>query len=130
MIFARDHNSKGFFLDEIPFRKELKYPPFGRLIYILFKGELENKVEQAANTFLSCLKLPPNLGKIFGPTPSPLAKIQDKYRWQLIIKSDKKLDPGGKISRQLLHDALARFKSEKRLRGVRITIDIDPISLL
>ena len=130
LIFARDHNSKGFFLDEIPFRRELKYPPFGRLIYILFKGEIENKVEQAANTFLSCLKLPPNLGKIFGPTPSPLAKIQDKYRWQIIIKSDKKLDPAGKISRQLLYDALGKFKSEKRLRGVRITIDIDPISLL
>jgi len=130
LIFARDHNSNGFFFDELPFRRELKYPPFGRLIYILFKGETEEKVEQAANKFFSCLKFPANMGEIFGPTCSPLAKIQDKYRWQIIIKSDKKPDPTGKISRQFLHDALARFKIEKRIRDVRITIDIDPISLL
>jgi len=130
LIFARDHNSNGFFADELPYRRELKYPPYGRLIYILFKGEIEEKVEQAANTFYSRLRFPSNLGEIFGPTTSPLAKIQDKYRWQIIIKCDKKLDPAGKISRQLLRNALTRFKSEKRLRGVRITIDIDPISLL
>jgi len=130
LIFARNHNSKGFFSEELPFRKELNYPPFGRLVYILFKGEDEKKVEQAANIFFSCLRFPPDLGTIFGPTTAPLAKIQDKYRWQLIIKSDKKLDPAGKISRQLLHDAVVKFKSEKRLKGVRITIDIDPISLL
>jgi primosomal protein N' (replication factor Y) (superfamily II helicase) len=130
LIFARDHNSNGFFLDELPFRRELNYPPFGRLIYVLFKGEIEEKVEQAANSFFSCLKFPANMGEIFGPIRSPLARIQDKYRWQIIIKSDKKPDPSGKISRQYLHEALTRFKSKKRIRDVRITIDIDPISLL
>ena len=130
LIFAEEHNFKGFFSDELPFRQELKYPPFGKLIYILFKGEKEDKVKQAAETFSTFLSLPSNIGEIFGPSPSPLAKIQDKYRWQLIIKSDKKIDPAGKITRLHLQKALAAYKTKKQLRSVRITIDIDPISLL
>ncbi len=130
LIFAKEHNFKGFFADELPFRQELKYPPFGKLIYILFKSEKEDKVKQAAEIFATCLSLPSNIGEIFGPSPSPLAKIQDKYRWQLIIKSDKKIDPSGKISRLHLQKALAAYKTKKQLRSVRITIDIDPISLL
>lgn len=130
LIFAKEHNFKGFYLDELPYRQELNYPPFGRLTYLLFKGEKEEKVKRAAEIFLNCLSLPSNIGEILGPTPSPLAKIKDKYRFQIIIKGEKKSDPSGKITRQYLRKALSEYKTKKQLQGVKLTIDIDPISLL
>ncbi len=128
--FAQQHNFKQFFFTELPTRKELDYPPFGRLVYILIKGEDEQKVAAAAEVFHRCLKIPEDLGKILGPIAAPLSKIKKNFRWQLIVKSDKKIDPSGNILRKYLLKALASYKSQKQLRGVKIVIDIDPISLL
>ena len=128
--FAMYHDYKGFFYKELPVRKELNYPPFSRLVYILFKGESEEKIRNAALSFATHLDVKSELGQILGPIPSPLAKIQDKYRWQIIIKSIKKSDPSGKIIRQQIKNALRKFKAGKQIRGVKISIDIDPISLL
>ena len=128
--FAKQHDFKSFFFDEIPMRKDLTYPPFGRLVYILFKGEEEKKVEKAANLFSSNIQFPNELGNIFGPEASPLSKIKDKHRYQIILKIDKSKDPAGNIVRYYLKEALSKYKSGKQIRGVKITIDIDPISLL
>ena len=128
--FAREHNFKGFFFHEAPVRKELSYPPFGRLAYILVRGDDQEHVRRAAEVFSQNLLIPEHLGKILGPIPAPLSKIQQKYRWQLIIKSDKRTDPSGQIVRTHLLDALRKFKSSKYAKEVRILIDIDPISLL
>ncbi len=128
--FAQQHNFKQFFFNELPIRKELDYPPWGRLVYILIKGEDEAKVKAGAEIFSHCLKLPAELGKILGPVAAPLSKIKKNYRWQLIIKSNKQKDSSGKILRKYLLEALASYKSQKQLRGIKILIDIDPISLL
>ena len=128
--FAKQHNFKQFFFTELPIRNELSYPPFGRLVYILIKGEDEEQVKSAAENFYQCLYLPENLGKILGPVAAPLSKIKKNYRWQLIIKSNKKLDPAGKTLREHLLKAMKNYKSRKNIKGVKILIDIDPISLL
>jgi primosomal protein N' (replication factor Y) len=129
--FAREHDFKGFFFHEIPVRKELNYPPFGRLVYILIRGEDQEQVRYGAELFFQHIQhLPLHVGKILGPIPSPLSKIQKKYRWQLIIKCDKNADPSGTILRKNLLDALKKFKSSKHNKEVKILIDVDPISLL
>ena len=94
------------------------------------QSEDEQKVAAAAEVFHRCLKIPEDLGKILGPIAAPLSKIKKNFRWQLIVKSDKKIDPSGNILRKYLLKALASYKSQKQLRGVKIVIDIDPISLL
>ncbi len=86
--FAQQHNFKQFFFTELPLRKELNYPPWGRLVHILIKGEDEAKVKAGAENFSQCLKFPAELGKILGPVPAPLSKIKKNYRWQIIIKSN------------------------------------------
>lgn len=128
--FSKEHNFKGFFFQEIPVRKELNYPPFGRLVYILFRGEDAEQVRYGAEHFVQQLALPKQVGKILGPIPSPISKIQKQYRWQLIIKCDKQADPASQLLREILIRALKKFKSSKHARAVKILIDIDPISLL
>lgn len=128
--FTREHNFKSFFFNELPIRKELNYPPFGRLVYILIKGETEENVKNVAQVFYESLNVPENLGQILGPVASPLSKIQKNYRWQLIIKSNKKIDPSGKLLRKHLMEAITIYKSRKQTRGVKISINVDPISLL
>ncbi|MFZ5516315.1 MAG: primosomal protein N' [Candidatus Zhuqueibacterota bacterium] len=128
--FARHHNFKGFFNDELPGRRELNYPPFGRLVYILIKGEDEPKVIAAAEKFRESINIPEHIGQVMGPIPAPISKIQKLFRWQIIIKNSKHEDASGKFLRQQLHDALIRFKAQHRFRTIKIQIDIDPVSLL
>ncbi len=128
--FAQHHNFKGFFNYEIPTRRELNYPPFGRLVYILIKGDNEEKVIAAAEKFRELINIPEKNAQILGPIPAPLSKIKNKFRWQMIIKTNKRLDASGAIIRQHLRTALKKFKSISTFRFVKIQIDIDPISLL
>jgi len=57
-----------------------------------------------------------------GPTPAPLARIQNQYRFQIILRSEQ-------IMR--LTEAVGRVASSTKLPDdVNMTIDVDPISLL
>ncbi|HDP99328.1 MAG TPA: primosomal protein N' [bacterium] len=128
--FAEQHDYKGFFLHELPLRKELNYPPFWRLVCLLFRGESEEKVRQAAFIVADMLRIPEALGKVYGPVASPLSKIQDMYRWQLIIKANKQNDSNGKLIRRHLKTAMLKYRSTKNVRDVKLSIDVDPVSLL
>lgn len=59
---------------------------------------------------------------ILGPTNSPIAKIRNRHRQQILIQSH---------SRKELHDALSifvsNFSNSQRLRDIRWNIDVDPL---
>lgn len=128
--FAQRHDFKRFFLSELPVRKELNYPPFGRLVHILFKGKNQLVVQTAAEQFHQTLHIPDALGKILGPIPAPLTKLKNNYRWHMIIKVNKGQDPKGEQLRVLLLEALKQFKAHSHPKGIKLQIDVDPISLL
>ncbi len=137
LICAETHDFKRFFFGEILERRELRYPPFGRIICILLKGADETKVMQAAENFAQVIKKvkgprpdPSGPFEVLGPTPSPLAKIQNKYRWQILLKVDKKWDPSGKIIRAAVLKAEKLFREEFKTRGIQIVVDVDPVSLI
>lgn len=130
LLCAQDHDFKKFFYGEIAERRELNYPPFGRLVSLLFRGKDEAKVTNAAKTYAEIMKSLSGPFQVLGPTPSPLVRIQNKYRWQLVLKGDRKVDPGGKRLRDAIHKSAALFKERFRKRGVQISIDVDPQMLV
>jgi len=82
--FSRHADFEGFAETELHVRERFGYPPYRHLIHHLFRGPNEEKlafyaqqwaraVEQAFGTRL----------EIKGPSPSPIEKIKDHYRWQL-----------------------------------------------
>ena len=68
-------------------------------------------------------KFPPSSKvSLLGPMPSAMEKVQDRFRFQLLFKADKRIDLKlitNTISKELHKDALAK--------RVRWSIDIDPI---
>ena len=65
--------------------------------------------------------------KILGPTSAPLEKIKDNWRTHLIIKSKSR-----NISslHQFIHSKIGFIIFERKWKGVRIIIDVDPVSML
>lgn len=122
------HSYREFFAKEIKLRELLHYPPFSHILRILVLGPDEEKCEtggkeigQQINYYRGTAEV-----TVFGPTPAPLAKINNVYRWQLLLKG-----PDLKKMRQLVGSALRDVAQGGRLpRGIRISLDIDPLGML
>ena len=121
--FACSANTEGFYDFEINQRKLLSFPPFSRLIRLVFRSSNQIKAqktsEDAAN-LIENLKIPGV--EILGPSECPLSKISQNYRFQLILRGDK-IVPLQNAVRKLLFDY-------RHPQEVYIECDVDPASLL
>ena len=79
-----------FYDEEIEIRKMFDYPPFTHLIKCTFVGgeeELTLKKAKEVRSFLGRV-LPPEV-ELMPITPAGHAKIQDKFRFQFLLKMKK-----------------------------------------
>ncbi len=109
----------GFFEEEARHRRLLGYPPFGRIAKILTQDEVEEKARTAATWAAEALRSAAGV-RVLGPAPSPIARIQARFRFQILLKA---ADPGA------LQKALSALPA-KAPGGVELIVDIDPQSLL
>ncbi len=108
------------FLDtEIEIRRKNDLPPFQRFISLILTGENESKLEKEAIKLKTSLKKKIN-GKILGPVSAPIFRLRRKYRVRLLIRGSKTL----KLQRSL---ALI-IQKYKFLPGIKLSVDVDPIS--
>ncbi|MBI1870334.1 MAG: primosomal protein N' [Chlamydiae bacterium] len=112
-----------FYQSELAYRKELGYPPFSKLMAIQFDGKEESNVFRTARAMLERLQAGSIESlRILGPHRSPISKLKGRYRWQMILFYARE-----KPIHQSIRSILDNFKCEK---GVRIALDVDPVSLI
>jgi primosomal protein N' (replication factor Y) len=108
-------------------RKELGYPPFDRLAKIVFSGPKRDIVEKTAKKFIEKI---PHIRKnieILGPAWCYREKLRGKYRMQIVLKSSKQNDLNG----IKLHQFISKYiTTQKAPNNVKLSLDIDPVSLL
>jgi len=115
---ASQHDYAGFYQQEIAFRRQQRYPPFARLVKLLFMHANAATCEEEAQKLWRWLddriarRGIPNVDLI-GPAPCFIGRIRGRYRWQIIVRGP---DPT-----TLLADSSLPL-------GWRV--DVDPVSLL
>ena len=124
-----DHDFRSFFEQEMEARRELDYPPFSRLALVETKGPDESKVRHHAERFFGALKTQQHSVTLLGPSPAVIGKINNQYRWHIILKSPKSKDPSGSQLHHVLRVALDSVEKGVQ-KGVRLTVDIDPAGLM
>ncbi|GBE27633.1 primosomal protein N' [bacterium BMS3Bbin03] len=129
ILFAKKHDYMRFYAGEINQRKELFYPPFGKLIEIKFRGPEESEVSVYAARFASLLKIKSDFSQVLGPSPAPLSKIKGNFRYHIILKGDRRKDPSGKMLRLAVKAAFQTFQKRYHPRTVKISVDVDPVDL-
>jgi len=124
---ARHHDYEAFYRIEIEARQELRYPPAGHLASVRVDGPEVQVVIRAANTLAACAKRllshTPEVA-LLGPTEAPIQRLKGRVRWMLLLKS---------TARPALRQVLLRLiteAEEMKLGRVRVTLDVDPISML
>lgn len=119
---VKENNYDHFYMQEMQFRRRLKYPPYYYLVSIKVIGksyeETLKEAEKAHKYLVANLK---EETIILGPTTASILKFNNEYRMQLIIKYkfDEQLLPA-------LKDLDAIFTSNKT---VRLEIDFNPLHI-
>ena len=122
IICAQKQNYNLFYETEIALRKQLKYPPFCDIILIGFNSYQEQEIKKVSSKIYQYLeqRLDKEEFKVLRPMPCPIDKIQNRYRWRIIIK--------GKMTEEaneILNACLKEIYQEN-IRDTRIAIDVNP----
>jgi primosomal protein N' (replication factor Y) len=120
--FARHADFDGFADAELKIRERYNYPPYRHLVHHVFRGTNPEKLKFVAEAWAKQVEA--RLGsavELRGPSPSPIEKIKDEYRYQLwyFTSAVTKIVP-------VLVQLRADFPWPE---GVIQTLDVDPMSL-
>jgi primosomal protein N' (replication factor Y) len=119
---AREHDYETFYGQEIQARAELGYPPFCRMVKILFAGPDEGKTAAAAEAFASIMA---GTADLLGPSPCPIIRLRGNYRWQLAVR-------GSSLPELLaaVGGAVENYRRAVKIERVRMMVDVEPQNLL
>jgi len=115
---ASHHDYEGFYKEEMEFRRQQRYPPFSRLVRLVYvHRDAQQCKEEAARMHRVLSNKIARLGlpeiDLIGPAPAFLSRVRGQYRWHLIVR--------GRDPYSLLWDL--EFPLGWR-------VDVDPVSVL
>jgi len=136
---VQGHDYKGFVERALILRKQLGYPPYGRLISVTFSHESVPMLLSLGDRFASGMRdMAARLGirkefdwsstaamEVLGPVSSPIAQLKDRYRFQCMVKYR------GDVNASLLtSQMLEEIGDAVKRAGVQISVDVDPQMML
>ena len=123
VLFACQNRIEDFYGTELAEREMLDFPPFSRLLRLVFRSF--NKA-LAAETAQDAVKIlsdgAPRGMEIIGPAECPIEKINSSWRYQILLKGSS-IVPLQTAARKLLFGYTHN-------QNVYIEYDVDPVSLL
>jgi len=127
---AAAHDFEGFASQELQQRRTPPYPPHVALANVVLSGPREREVAQGAadvaNWLRGLIAARQAPVEVLGPAPAPLARIQRRWRWHLVLRS-----PDRRWVGRLVRYAARRAPHAGRGGGaVRVIFDRDPVALL
>ncbi|MFT3951963.1 MAG: primosomal protein N' [Oscillospiraceae bacterium] len=126
IALAAQQDYPGFFESEAALRRTLLFPPFCDICVVGFSGLTEAESKAASQAFVelmriyiaeSGLKIPL---RVLGPAPYTLEKINNRYRYRIIIKCKNTPE-----FRLMLSTLLMQSARDKAFSGVRVFADIN-----
>ena len=121
---SRNNDYKSFYDEEIKIRKTLNYPPFTDILNVLFQSKDVKFYDEVIIYLYQKLKNEfSSMYQILGPSSCMISKINDYYRWQIIIKGKYDFEVYNKI-KEMIYENLQNFKFE-----YKVSFDINPYSI-
>lgn len=122
---ARDQDFAAFFRQEIDFRRELGYPPFGTLVNVLSTdadaGVAEERARRAAAAIARAVRREEWAVEVLGPAPAPLARIKRRFRWQTVVRG-----PDDASVQAAVRAGVEALPASDR---AALAVDVDPVGM-
>jgi len=114
-----DKNPDIFLNKELILRKENSLPPYERFIALIITGNNQKILERESIRFKNFIKKSIK-GEILGPVEAPIYRLKKKFRMRLLVR--------GKKTSKLQNSLRSVIKKFKFPIGLKLTVDVDPIS--
>ena len=122
--FVSNYDYKGFFRKEANIRKTANFPPFSRIIRLLFSDNNENYARELLKicyTEIEKLKKKYSSEILYlDAMKSPIKRLQNKYRFQIILRI--KLEKADQIEEEV-------FNIAKKTAKTNIFLEINPSNM-
>lgn len=118
--FVKKHDYEGFYEKEMSIRKSLGYPPYYYLTSIKIISKDYNKLKEEANRIGMILRKNLNSTTILGPTVANVFKVNNSFRFQIILKYKKDDN---------LMPLLTKLTDHYRNTNIKIDIDFNPLNI-
>lgn len=115
IVAGAKQDYRAFYQEEIKMRQLSQYPPYCYLMSILFTGKDEQTVQATAISYARYLKQHTQ-ANILGPSPALIARINDAYRYRIMIKYVK-----SNTLFACLEEALHQNQGQ-----VKVEVDVNP----
>ena len=123
VLYACQNRIEDFYGSELAEREMLDFPPFSRLLRLVFRSYNKNLAAETARDAVKILDQGAPKGmEIIGPAECPIEKINSSWRYQILLKGSS-IVPLQTAARKLLFDYTHN-------QNVYIEYDVDPVSLL
>ena len=116
--YTKRHDYVGFYNKEMSIRRELKYPPYYYICYIRISGKDKDNIFIESNKIKRSLDRNLNNSIILGPSSCTIFKLNNIYRYGIIIKY--KTDNNIK---EILNRIIEHYKGNNT---IKIDIDFNP----
>lgn len=117
---AVNHDYLEFYNTEIAFRQAFNYPPFSDLFLLQLSSKNNSSVKLASDKLYQIMQDTDNLYKIFSPKSPYIEKVNNKYRINILIKTNISGDVMKKV-----YQNLRRYELNK-VKDVNLTITRNP----
>jgi len=125
LLKVQQHDYTSFYQEEAEGRRQFFYPPFSRIINILFRHKDADTVN-AASLFFAAQMKPYLSGYMIGPAQPVVNKVRNLFLMELMLKLPKDSSTIQQ-AKQLINTSTAMMHADKRFRSVQVVPDIDPV---
>lgn len=122
--WVQEHDVKTYYDYEIQYRNHFAYPPFTRLIKVVFKHKDEPKAIAGATQMAEALKLVEGI-QVQGPVPALVARVRNLFIQELWIKCPRDM----KVIEHTKFVAKGQrnfITAQKGFTSLQILFDVDP----
>lgn len=124
--FASRHDYVSFAASELENRRELRYPPWGSMARLVFRGDFEHSTldsaQRAVQLLRSIVGSDNNDWRILGPAPAPIARLRGKHRFHVLIQGLLSQSP-----QRVLLELSSKLTVPPEVQWI---MDVDPLDML
>lgn len=121
IVTAQKQIYKDFYTNEINVREKLNFPPFCDIIVAVVSGTDEKAVIKDTEQFYNIFK---DYFEVYKPVPAPISKINDNYRWRVLLKAKVTDEVIERLNYCLDNYEMVRNKDNK------LNFDINPNNMM
>ncbi|MDO5018286.1 MAG: primosomal protein N' [Lagierella massiliensis] len=129
--FSSTHDYSSFYNTEIAYRQIYRYPPFYTLFSMNISGENRSLTRDKLFTFQKLIRkelIENNLNEIetLGPNPSPISRINNRYRFY----THYKYKGNEELIKNIFRSILLENKYNIDLQGYKLSLTLNPTNFI